>query len=160
MRLRQKINDSPLGQIINNSFPGKFVEGLSLMPMYIRNKIKFKNYHLQWEDQLYSTNSYFWIPIKSGVGNKTYVPRFFYKDFVANHECAEFKDGIIDIRWEITFSLALFLTSALTTYHGACFMSVYLNIWSFAIEYSTHFPRASRSIGLSFHLRLGSWMRA
>ena len=60
--------------------------------------------------------------------------------------------GIRLSRWWIQFSRALFLLSAGTTNQGACFISVYLNISSFAIEYSTHFSRDARSMGLSFHL--------
>ena len=48
------------------------------------------------------------------------------------------------------FSRARRLSSASTTYQGACLMSVWSNISSLAREYSTHFSRDSRSIGLSF----------
>src|ERR1035437_7975230 len=44
-------------------------------------------------------------------------------------------------RWLIQLSLALFLSSARTTYHGDCFVSVYENILSLAMEYSTHLSR-------------------
>src|SRR5512136_2077567 len=56
----------------------------------------------------------------------------------------------------MVFSLALFLSSACTTYHGDCFVSVYENILSLAIEYSTHLSRDSTSIGLIFHRFVGS----
>ena len=52
------------------------------------------------------------------------------------------------------------LSSASTTYHGACLVSVWANISSLAFEYSTHRARDSRSIGLSFHRFVGSSMRA
>ena len=58
------------------------------------------------------------------------------------------------------FNRARFLLSAGTTYHGDCLISVYLNISSLAFEYSTHFSRDSRSIGLSFHCFVGSSIRA
>ncbi len=51
------------------------------------------------------------------------------------------------------------LSSACTTYHGAWGMSVCSIIVSLAREYSTHLPRDSRSIGLSFHRRIGSVTR-
>ena len=54
---------------------------------------------------------------------------------------------------------AHFLTSALTTYHGACLMSVCANIVSLAREYSIHRERDSTSIGLSFQFRVGSFMQ-
>src|SRR4030095_3495518 len=63
----------------------------------------------------------------------------------------------MQLRW------ARFLSSEFTTYHGACLISVNLNISSFAREYSTHLLRDSRSIGLSFHRFVGfkirSWKR-
>src|SRR5436190_8827801 len=61
------------------------------------------------------------------------------------------------------FRCAFFLSSACTTYQGACLMSVYLNISSLAREYSIHLFRDSRSSGLSFHrfvgLAIRSWKR-
>ena len=57
-------------------------------------------------------------------------------------------------------SRARFLSSALTTYQGACLMSVWANISSFAFEYSTQRERDSRSIGLSFQRLVGSSIRA
>src|SRR5512138_1415842 len=54
------------------------------------------------------------------------------------------------------FSLARFLSSASTTNHGDCLVSVYENILSFAMEYSTHLSRDSTSIGLIFHRLVGS----
>src|ERR1700690_185540 len=68
--------------------------------------------------------------------------------------------GIIDSRWRMQFSRAHSLLSALTTYHGTCFTSVYENMSSFALEYSTQRRRDSRSIGLSFQRLVGSLMRA
>src|SRR5664280_17787 len=61
-----------------------------------------------------------------------------------------------DRRCDIQLSLALFLSSALTTYHGDCLVSVYENILSLAIEYSIHLSRDSISIGLIFHRFVGS----
>ena len=55
----------------------------------------------------------------------------------------------------ITFSRARFFTSASTTHHGACGMSVAANIASLARENSTQRLRASRSIGLSFQRLVG-----
>src|SRR5271166_2305612 len=57
------------------------------------------------------------------------------------------------------FKRAHFLLSALTTRHGACFVSQWANIVSLAREYSTHLLRDSTSIGLSFQLRVGSFIR-
>src|SRR5512133_2231749 len=54
------------------------------------------------------------------------------------------------------FSLARFLSSPSTTFQGDCFVSVYENILSLAIEYSTHLSRDSTSIGLIFHRFVGS----
>src|SRR5512146_2937335 len=54
------------------------------------------------------------------------------------------------------FSRAFFLSSELTTYQGACLMSVKENISSLALEYSTQWARDSRSIGLSFQRLVGS----
>ena len=51
---------------------------------------------------------------------------------------------------------ALLLSSARTTYQGDCLVSVNENILSFAMEYSTHLSRDSTSIGLIFHLFVGS----
>src|SRR5512137_359562 len=51
---------------------------------------------------------------------------------------------------------ALLLSSAGTTYHGDCLVSVYENILSLAIEYSTHLSRDSISIWLIFHRLVGS----
>ena len=45
-------------------------------------------------------------------------------------------------------------------YQGACLVSVALSIRSRAREYSYHLLRDGRSIGLSFHWRSGSVMRA
>src|SRR4030042_4983372 len=58
----------------------------------------------------------------------------------------------------MVFRRALLLSSALTTYHGDCLVSVNENIVSFAIEYSTHLSRDSTSIGLIFHRFVGSWI--
>src|ERR1044071_4404171 len=55
---------------------------------------------------------------------------------------------------------ARLLSSELTTYQGACLMSVYLNISSLALENSTHLFRDSRSIGLSFHRLVGLAIRS
>src|SRR5881396_53031 len=55
---------------------------------------------------------------------------------------------------------ALRLLSECTIYHGACFVSVASSIMSRAREYSYHFSRDGRSIGLSFHWRNGSSIRA
>src|SRR5512142_1538276 len=52
------------------------------------------------------------------------------------------------------------LSSALTTYQGACLMSVWANISSLAFEYSTQRERDCRSIGLSFQRLVGSERRA
>src|SRR5215467_7937219 len=67
--------------------------------------------------------------------------------------------GIIDNRWRMQLRRAHSLSSAFTTYQGACLMSVYWNISSLAFEYSTHLPRDSRSMGLSFHRFVGFSMR-
>ena len=48
------------------------------------------------------------------------------------------------------------LSSASTTYQGDCLVSVWWNISSLALEYSTHVSRDSRSIGLSFQRLVGS----
>src|SRR5450759_2095593 len=61
-------------------------------------------------------------------------------------------------RWLIQFSLALFLSSAWTTNHGDCLVSVHENILSLAIEYSTHLSRDSTSIGLIFQRFVGSFI--
>ncbi len=55
---------------------------------------------------------------------------------------------------------ARFLSSDRTMFQGACFVSVASSIRSRAFEYSYHFSRDGRSIGLSFHWRSGSSMRA
>ena len=60
----------------------------------------------------------------------------------------------------MTLSRARFLSSPLTTYQGACLMSVWRNISSLAIEYSTQRVRDLRSIGVSFQRLVGSSMRA
>ena len=57
-------------------------------------------------------------------------------------------------------SRAARLSSASTTYQGACLMSVCVNISSLAREYSTQRARDSRSMGLSFQRLVGSSMRA
>ena len=57
------------------------------------------------------------------------------------------------------FSRAHFLLSAFTTRQGDCLVSVWANMASLALEYSTHLDRDSRSIGLSFQLRVGSSIR-
>src|SRR4030067_1588940 len=57
------------------------------------------------------------------------------------------------------FKRAQSLLSALTTYQGACFISVKENISSFAFEYSSQRARDCRSIGLSFHCLVGSAIR-
>src|SRR5215208_2478182 len=51
------------------------------------------------------------------------------------------------------------LLSALTTFHGACLMSVCANIWSLALEYSTQRAREFKSMGLSFQRLVGSLIR-
>src|SRR5580693_3434362 len=56
-------------------------------------------------------------------------------------------------------SRAHFLLSAFTTRHGDCLVSVWANMASLALEYSAHLLRDSKSIGLSFQLRVGSSMR-
>ena len=55
---------------------------------------------------------------------------------------------------------ARFLSSERRMYHGAYLVSVALSIRSRAREYSNHLLREGRSIGLSFHWRSGSSMRA
>ena len=55
---------------------------------------------------------------------------------------------------------ARFLSSDRRMCHGACFVSVALSIMSRAREYSYQRVRDGRSIGLSFHWRSGSSMRA
>ena len=57
------------------------------------------------------------------------------------------------------FSRAAFLSSALTTYHGACLMSVWANRESLALEKSTQRVRACRSMGDSFQRLTGSFIR-
>ena len=57
-------------------------------------------------------------------------------------------------------SLALLLSSERMIYHGACLESVAFSIWSRAREYSYQRRKDSKSIGLSFHWRSGSLMRA
>ena len=52
------------------------------------------------------------------------------------------------------------LSSASTTYQGACLVSVWANITSLAFEYSSHRARDSRSMGLNFHRFVGSSMRS
>src|SRR5579871_6310729 len=68
--------------------------------------------------------------------------------------------GIMLRRCLITFSRAHFLSSAFTTYQGACLISVWANISSLAREYSTQRLRDSRSIGLSFQCLVGSLSRS
>src|SRR5215467_1932627 len=58
------------------------------------------------------------------------------------------------------FSLAFFLSSERTIYHGACLVSVASSILSRALEYSYHLRKDSVSIGLSFHCLSGSLIRA
>src|SRR4051794_509247 len=57
--------------------------------------------------------------------------------------------------WAMQFSRARRLSSASTVYHGACLMSVCLNISSLAFENSTHFSRDWMSMSLSFQRRAG-----
>ncbi len=57
-------------------------------------------------------------------------------------------------------SRARFLSSERTMNQGACRVSVAFSIRSRAREYSYHFVRPGRSMGLSFHWRRGSVMRA
>ena len=57
-------------------------------------------------------------------------------------------------------SRARFLSSERTMYQGACLVSVASSIASRAREYSYHCSREGRSIGLSFHCRSGSSIRA
>ena len=52
------------------------------------------------------------------------------------------------------------LSSASTVHQGACLMSVWRNISSLALEYSTHLAMDSRSMGLSFQRRAGLPARA
>src|SRR3989339_687519 len=63
-------------------------------------------------------------------------------------------------KWLMQFRRASFLSSARTTYQGACLISVYLNISSFAFEYSTQRSRDSKSMGLSFQRLVGSLIRS
>src|SRR5689334_15787078 len=58
------------------------------------------------------------------------------------------------------FKRALFLSSERSTYHGAHLVSVASNIMSRALEYSYHLLRQGKSMGLNFHWRNGSVMRA
>src|SRR5699024_1967091 len=67
--------------------------------------------------------------------------------------------GMVDSRWLMTFTRERFLSSDSTVYHGADGMSVWMNISSFAREYSSHRVMDSRSIGDSFQRRSGSSRR-
>src|SRR6267142_4080099 len=58
------------------------------------------------------------------------------------------------------FKRARFLSSERRICHGAHFVSVASSIASRAREYSNHLLREGRSIGLSFHWRNGSSIRA
>src|SRR5215467_8696488 len=62
--------------------------------------------------------------------------------------------------WWMQFSRARFLSSECRINQGAHFESVALSIISRAREYSNHLLREGRSIGLNFHCRKGSSMRA
>src|SRR5262252_180317 len=63
-------------------------------------------------------------------------------------------------KWEMQLSLALLLSSERTINQGACCESVAFSIMSRAREYSYQRRNDSKSIGLSFHCRKGSLMRA
>ena len=57
-------------------------------------------------------------------------------------------------------SRAALLSSEGTTYHGACLMSVYWKVVSFAIEYLTYSSCSARSMSLSFQRFSGSALRS
>src|SRR5258708_34531656 len=65
--------------------------------------------------------------------------------------------------WERELGRVGSLSSASTGFHGACLMSVCLNLSSLALENSTHFSRDCKSMSLSFQRRAGlparSWKR-
>ena len=62
--------------------------------------------------------------------------------------------------WVMQLSRARRLSSERTTCHGACLLSVLLSIMSRAREKAYQRRKDSRSIGLNFHCRTGSSMRA
>ena len=57
------------------------------------------------------------------------------------------------------FSRAHFFVIGLDHAPGGCLVSVWANMASLALEYSTHLERDSMSIGLSFQLRVRSFIR-
>src|SRR5436305_1858626 len=63
-------------------------------------------------------------------------------------------------KWEVQLSRAVRLSSERTMYQGACRVSVAWSIRSRAREYSYQRRKDSRSIGLSFHCRIGALIRA
>ena len=68
--------------------------------------------------------------------------------------------GIWSSKWRMQLRRARRLSSERTMCHGANLVSVAANIASRAREYSNHRLREHRSVGLSFHCRSGSSMRA
>ena len=72
----------------------------------------------------------------------------------------QFLVGNRESRCAMVFSRAAFLLSERTMCHGATLVSVFFSIRSRAREYSYQRFRDGRSIGLSFHCRTGSLMRA
>src|SRR5450830_442973 len=64
--------------------------------------------------------------------------------------------GTWERRWLMAFSRDERLSSLSMVHHGASGISVYVNISSFAREYSSHLLIDSTSVSESFHRRIGS----
>src|SRR5262249_13789966 len=92
-----------------------------------------------------SRSSYF--PFSARLGSLTFA-------------CDTFLNGICLRIWEMQLSRARRLSSEWTMYQGACLLLVFRSIVSRAREYWYQRRYDSRSIGLNFHCRSGSLMRA